>query len=75
MVIQHILSSFFISVFIMELSSESFEVLQNYIGSNEHPLLQQLLNTTLEVHIIKTKIETNDDNEMNPKPNVSCCYV
>lgn len=59
------------SHFILELSSESFEVLHSYIGSNDHPLLQQLLNTTLEVNIIKSKIDTSSANQANPKTIVS----
>lgn len=51
------------SHFILELSQEPYEILHSYIGSNEHPLLQQLLNTTLEISIIKTKIDSSDPSQ------------
>ncbi|XP_057365872.1 TAF5-like RNA polymerase II p300/CBP-associated factor-associated factor 65 kDa subunit 5L [Daphnia carinata] len=51
------------SHFILELSQEPYEILHSYIGSNEHPFLQQLLNTTLEINIMKTKIDSSDPSQ------------
>lgn len=58
------------SHFTLELSQETYEILGNYIRSSEHPLLQHLFNTTLEVIIVKTKIENNIP-QISPKQNAS----
>lgn len=58
------------SHFTLELSQESFEVLSNYVASSEHPILQCLLNTTVEINILRIKGGNKADcSSLSPKSN------
>ena len=62
---------FFFSIpshFTIELSGEAFELFSKYVASSYHTVLQQLLNTTLEISIISIKVE-NPTSDASPKPN------
>jgi len=47
----------FKSHFTIELTDEAFELFSKFIANSDHPIFQHLLNTTLEVNIMKVKID------------------
>lgn len=65
----------FSSHFVLEVSEEMFDVLTSYVASSDQPVLQYLLNTTLEINIIRVKIDAITTPIPGPKPNASLHYI
>ena len=57
--------------FTLEVSQDTFEMLNSYLAESDHLVLLHILNTTVEVNITETKIEPFPDPSSLPKrPNV-----